>query len=339
MKAKVVNPTEFMARHVSAGFARRPNSESRQGWHIAIALAFVLLSLGAWCQTAPRAASHVVVRDGTFHSASLARDMKYRVILPADYETSARRYPVLYLLHGLTGHFEDWESRTHLDDYVAGLPLIVAMPEGDDSWYTNSATDPQEKWEDYVAKDFVTEIDSKYRTIKTRFGRAIGGLSMGGYGAMKFALKYPNTFIFAASFSGALTVSSGGFRSRSGSKINEQIAAIYGPEGSPTRLQNDVYELARKVTNPQALPYLWITCGTEDMSAENSLIAANQEFAALLVKQKIRHTYSESPGAHTWQYWDEQIANMLPLLMERYFREPRATAPRTTRKPAGLPVR
>jgi S-formylglutathione hydrolase FrmB len=290
---------------------------------------FLLLSISVLAQTAQR---HVVVRDGSFQSASLRREMKYRILLPADYETSARRYPVLYLLHGLTGHYEDWESRTHLDEYVAGLPLIVAMPEGGDSWYTNSATEPQEKWEDYIIKDFIPHIDKSYRTIQTRHARAIAGLSMGGYGAMKFALKYPNQFVFAASFSGAYTVTSSGFRSRAGPHVNEQVAGIYGPEGSDTRKQNDVYELAKKVSNPEGLPYLWISCGTEDGSPVdpvNSLIAANQEFAALLVKQKIRHTYSESPGAHTWQFWDEQLPKVLSLLMERYFGGPRPSVPKT----------
>ncbi|MGH9521281.1 MAG: alpha/beta hydrolase-fold protein [Terriglobales bacterium] len=119
-----------------------------------VLLTICALPLAAWSQAAPqlhpapkpapppihRHAASVIVRDATFQSASLGREMKYRIILPAEYGTSGKRYPVLYLLHGLTGHFVDWESRTHLDDYVAGLPLIIAMPEGDDSWYTNSTT-------------------------------------------------------------------------------------------------------------------------------------------------------------------------------------------------------
>ena len=266
-----------------------------------------------------------IVRDAAFQSASLAREMHYRILLPADYATSGRRYPVLYLLHGLTGSYVDWESRTRLDEYATGLPLIIAMPDGGDSWYTNSAADPQERWEDYIVKDFIPHVDKTYRTIQTRFGRAIGGLSMGGYGAMKLAFKFPGQFIFAASFSGAFTVTSGGFRSRAGSRVTEQVSAIYGPEGSETRKQNDVFELARQVTAPDSLPYLWIACGTEDVSPvdpANSLIASNQEFAALLVKRKIRHSYSESPGAHTWMFWDDAIGTVLPLLMDRYFREP-----------------
>ena len=131
-------------------------------------------------------------------------------------------------------------------------------------------------------------------------------------------------------------MTSGGFRSRAGSKVNEQITAIYGPAGDQNRIQNDVYELAKKVSNPDALPYLWISCGTEDVSPvdpANSLITANQEFAALLVKQKIRHSYSESPGAHTWRFWDDGIATVLPILMKDYFVPVRAQA---THRPKGL---
>ncbi len=309
-------------------------SESRDLHFLSRALIVVVaLCSPAWSQTAPRVpdpASRVIVRDVTFQSASLAREMKYRIVLPADYETSGRRYPVLYLLHGLTGHYEDWESRTHLDDYVAGLPLIVAMPEGGDSWYTNSASQSQEKWEDYIVKDFVSEIDGKYRTIQTRHGRAIAGLSMGGYGALKFALKYPNSFIFAASFSGAeLIVHDPGYKIPFGQKYVDQIHNIFGDGVTATRTDNDIFELAKKRT-PAQVPYLVVTCGTED-----GLLASNREFAALLQQLKIRYEYHESPGAHTWQYWDEQLPSILSLLMDRYFRPPQLAVPPATRATPG----
>lgn len=322
------------ARHVSAGLRRRLTPESRQGWRwyqgtaltmsllaaFLAALASGPISPAAWSQTAPRTpqtAPRVVVRDVTFHSASLARDMKYRIVLPADYERTSRRYPVLYLLHGLTGHYEDWESRTHLDDYVANLPLIVAMPEGGDSWYTNSASQPQEKWEDYIVKDLLHEIDSKYRTIQTRHARAIAGLSMGGYGAMKFALKFPGTFAFAVSFSGAeVVVHDPSYKISFGQKYVDQIHDIFGDGITQPRIDNDIFELAKKRA-PAQLPYLVVTCGTED-----SLLASNREFVALVQQLKIRYEYHESPGAHTWQYWDEQLPYALSLLMDRFFREP-----------------
>jgi len=279
----------------------------------------LLLSTSLFAQTAPRATPsapttiHTVVRDATFESASLSREMKYRIILPADYDSSGRRYPVLYLLHGLTGSYVDWESRTHLDQYLAGMPLIVAMPDGDDSWYTNSVSNAQEKWEDYVVNDFIPLIDRTYRTIQTRHARAIAGLSMGGYGALKFALKYPSLFVFAGSMSGALNVAKDAHPFNV-AMFNEQVEKIYGPPDSPSHAENDVFALAAKVQNPSSLPYLWLVCGTED-----HLIDTNHDFISLLVRQKIPHSYSESAGAHTWQYWDEQIRNMLPLLVNRYF--------------------
>lgn len=288
-----------------------------------IVLTICAVAVPAWSQAAPPAKpapafherkSAVTVRDVSFQSASLGREMKYRVVLPAGYEGSSRRYPVLYLLHGLTGHYEDWESRTHLDDYVSNLPLIVAMPEGGDSWYTNSASEPQEKWEDYIIKDFLREIDSKYRTIQTRHARAIAGLSMGGYGAMKFALKFPNSFVFAASFSGAeVVVHDPSYRISMGQKYVDQVRAIFGDGPTQTRTDNDIFELAKKRT-PAQVPYLVVTCGTED-----GLLANNREFAALLQQQKISYEYHESAGAHTWQYWDEQLPYVLSLLMDRYF--------------------
>jgi putative tributyrin esterase len=330
-----MNLIQFIARHVSAGFARCMRPESRKGRHAGFAVLIVFLATASWSQTNPApkhessAAPHaerssrpgVIVRDATFQSASLAREMKYRIVLPADYETSARRYPVLYLLHGLTGHYDDWESRTHLDDYASGLPMIIAMPEGGDSWYTNSASQPQEKWEDYIVKDFIAHIDKTYRTIQTRHARSIAGLSMGGYGAMKFALKYPGTFILAASFSGAeVVVHDPNYKIPFGQKYVDQVRDIFGEGVTPARSDNDIFELAKKHV-PAQLPYLVVTCGTED-----GLLASNREFVAILQQQKIRYEYHESAGAHTWQYWDEQLPFTLSLLMDRYFREPAAPA-------------
>lgn len=296
------------------------HSESKNLFSIVSLL--LALTTAAWSQSPPHnqemqrstaAGTRIIVRDVTFKSESLGREMHFRIILPADHDSAARRYPVLYLLHGLTGHYVDWESRTHLDDYVAGLPLIVAMPEGDDSWYTNSATNPQEKWEDYIVKDFIPYVDSHFRTIQTRHARAIAGLSMGGYGAMKLALKYPGMFVFAGSMSGALNVAND-THPFNVATFNEQVEKIYGPMGSSTHAENDPFALAAKVKDPSSLPYLWLACGTED-----HLVETNHEFINLLVKQKIPHFYEESAGAHTWKFWDEHLPPMLWLLMNGYF--------------------
>lgn len=254
----------------------------------------------------------VTVREGSFQSAALGRPMRYRIILPSDYEAMRRRYPVLYLLHGLTGDYADWESRTDLAEYAQRLHLIIVMPDGNDAWYTNSAGDPQEKYEDYIAKDLIPEIDKQYRTINARYARAIAGLSMGGYGALKFGLKYPQTFAFAASFSGALQVARDAdfFATRPG-KYRDGIMKIFGPAGSQTRAENDIYALVKKAV-PARMPYIYLDCGTED-----ELLQANREFVALLHQQKIAYEYRELPGAHAWDYWDRQVRAMFEVLAQR----------------------
>ena len=144
-----------------------------------------------------------------FQSKLVNATLPYNVILPPNYHTSSTtRYPVLYLLHGLTGHYSDWATKTNVADYAAPYRMIVVMPEGKDGWYTDSATVPNDKYESYVLKELIPDVQKRYRTIETRFGRGVAGLSMGGYGALKSGLKSPGTFAFAASMSGALAAPS-----------------------------------------------------------------------------------------------------------------------------------
>jgi S-formylglutathione hydrolase FrmB len=260
-------------------------------------------------QTPPRA--EVRLKEESVQSAALGRAMRYRVLVPENYDASLRRYPVLYLLHGLTGDYKDWTTRTNLAEYTRSLPLIVVMPDGENSWYTNSADDPSSKFETYVLVDLVADVEEKYRAIRSRYGRAIGGLSMGGYGAMKLALKRPALFMFAASFSGALGVSRDGeFGSRLGAE-GDRIKQIFGPADSETRKTNDVFALAA-AAKPAAMPYLYLDCGTAD-----SLLASNRELAAALHKAGVAYEFHEVPGAHTWDYWDARIREVLPLLIRR----------------------
>jgi S-formylglutathione hydrolase FrmB len=128
--------------------------------------------------------------------------MHYRVLLPAAYEAGGR-FPALYLLHGLYGDYMNWDTRTRLEEYAKATNVIVVMPDADDWWYTNSATVPADKFEDYIAKDLISQIDKTFRTLRDRHARAIAGLSMGGYASVKFGLKYPDLFVFVGSLSGA----------------------------------------------------------------------------------------------------------------------------------------
>ena len=258
------------------------------------------------------AAADPRLRDETVQSAALGKAMKYRVLLPEGYDSTLQRYPVLYLLHGLGGDYTDWTMRSNLAEYSRRVPLIIVMPQGDNQWYTNAA-DGAARYEDYILTDLPADVVAKFRTIHSRYGRAIAGLSMGGYGALKMALKRPGAFAVAGSFSGAFNVTrTGELEGLIAKAEGERIATIFGAADGATRRENDLFLLAA-ASKPGGAPYVYIDCGI----ADNSLIGANREVAAALHKAGVAYEYHEVAGAHTWDYWDRQIRAFLPVLMKR----------------------
>ena len=245
-------------------------------------------------------------KDASFHSGALNRDMRYRIYLPHNYAATTRRYPVLYLLHGLYGDYENWDTRTNLTKYAAGMDWIIVMPDADDSWYTNSVTHPQDKFEDYVAKDVITEIDDKYRTIRDRHARAIAGLSMGGYGALKFALRNAQSFAFAGSLSGALDAARDLDSRRP--EFAAKLVEVFGPPGTPARENNDLFHLLEPIVSKD-VPYLYLACGTDDQ-----FLWVNREFTAELARRNVVYECHETPGGHEWGYWDRQVRAMLAAM-------------------------
>jgi len=249
------------------------------------------------------------VHDREFQSKSLGRAMRYRVIVPADYDRTTRHYPALYLLHGLYGDYENWETRTNVVQYAEKYQFIIVMPDGGDSWYTNSATVPQDKFEDYIVKDVVDEAEKSWRIIRSPHRRAIAGLSMGGYAAVKFALRYPGMFAVAASISGAMNPTSAEMV-RLQPKFEPNLSNVFGPAGSETRRRNDVYELA-KSADPSDVPYLYIDIGNQDWA-----LASDRDLLPIFSERKYRYEYHEYPGIHSWEYWDRRIPAVLQLTAE-----------------------
>jgi S-formylglutathione hydrolase FrmB len=146
----------------------------------------------------------------TLSTAALQQPTHVRVLLPDGYGTSTKRYPVLYLLHGALADYRSWTDAGNAEAITAGAPLIVVMPDGGQGgWYTNwlnrGAGGPPE-WERFHIDELVPWIDDHYRTIAARDGRAMAGLSMGGFGAMSYAGRHPDLFDWAGSFSGAVDV-------------------------------------------------------------------------------------------------------------------------------------
>lgn len=248
-------------------------------------------------------------------SKMMGREMPYRVILPVGYldaKGTSPRYPVVYLLHGLTGHYINWIDKTELVAYASNHKFIIVTPEGDNGWYSDSVSVATDKYESYIVKELIPEIDAKYRTLADRDHRIIGGLSMGGYGALKFGLKYPEMFSFVGSFSGALAAT--GFTEKNSGGIGKGIDAIMGAEGSEERKSNDIFKMIRELTPERlkALPYIYQSCGTEDFLIQN-----NREYLALLNEKKVPHEYREHPGGHTWPFWDEQVREFLAVAERR----------------------
>jgi putative tributyrin esterase len=247
-----------------------------------------------------------------FQSKLINTTLPYNVILPTDYDTSkTTRYPVLYLLHGLTGHYNDWISRTNVADYAAEYRIIVVMPEGNDSWYTDSAAVTTDKYESYILNELLPDVQQRYRTIEARYARAIAGLSMGGYGAIKFGLKTPSTFVFAASMSGAFGATRLSEK-EIGASLWGNSLKLFGPVGGETRIANDVFEIINKLAPARvsSLPYFYFDCGTEDSPL---IFPFNRELSALMLEKKIPHEFRQLPGDHSWGYWDRQVQEILKI--------------------------
>jgi S-formylglutathione hydrolase FrmB len=188
----------------------------------------------------PRLTPGIKMIDVTFHSAALSRDMQYRAVIPANIALN-QKFPVLYLLHGGGGGFRDWSNYSDVAGY-AERGLILVMPEGNSSYYTNSADRPQDRYEDYIVHDLISDVESRFPASTGRTHRAIAGVSMGGFGAVVLALKHPDVFVFVGGLSSALDVPSRPFSIKRVGQYR-QHSSIFGPWGSPSRRASDPFVL------------------------------------------------------------------------------------------------
>lgn len=247
-------------------------------------------------------------------SKLMGRRMPFIVITPPAYAARPNdRFPVIYLLHGLTGHYDNWTAKTKLFEYSRAYNFIIVTPEGENGWYTDGYKSPNDKYESYIVSELIPEIESKFRTRTGRENRFIAGLSMGGYGSIKFGLKYPAMFSAVGSFSGALKAAEWSSGDRSDG-IMKSIMEIFGETGSDVRMANDIYRIAREWPSESIkdLPFLYLDCGTEDF-----LYEVNNEFVKTLREKKIPHEFRELPGKHDWLFWDSQVQEFLRLAARR----------------------
>lgn len=230
-------------------------------------------------------------------SKVLGKQVGMNVILP---DAGKPPFPVFYLLHGLSDDYTIWHRRTRIEWYVRDLPLVVVMPDGFRGFYTNNEEGPQ--YATYMAEELPAFVERHFAVLGERAGRCVGGLSMGGYGALRLALGYPDRYASATSHSGALgfghgPVAESDFRAT-------EFRRITGPQ--PAGSQHDLFQLARLAQRAGQVPALRVDCGVDD-----HLLAHNRAFTAHLKQLGVPHEYAEFPGNHNWDYWDLHVQEAL----------------------------
>ena len=255
------------------------------------------------------------VRTYKLSSRLMGREMPYRVVVPDDYETKPTdRFSVIYLLHGLTGHYNDWTDSGNIIPLASKHNVIFVTPEGDDGWYTDNPAKINDMYESYIIRELIPEIDKSFRTLPDRDHRIIAGLSMGGYGAVKYGLKFPEMFSLVGSFSGAFVTGKWGAAVGGNKMIGKSLDTVFGPLNSEIRKTNDVFNLVSGVSADKTknLPYLYLSCGDKDL-----FIKTNRELAALMNEKQIPNEFRSPAGGHTWNFWASQIRDFLDVVDNR----------------------
>ena len=279
---------------------------------------FLLPVVLLWLPLAAKAQSRTDCN--VINSRILKQSIHYCVQLPPDYDTNdakQRLYPVLYFLHGLgqneqmlfsTGGWsliEDLRRQHKISDF-----LIVA-PEGGRSFYINSA-DNSLRYGDFFLQEFIPHIESRYRVRPGRQGRAITGVSMGGYGAMRFAFAHPALFSAVSAQSAALitqTPQELGAAGRSNGSLGRLLGSAFGqPINLPHWNQNSVFVLAKKNESGLHRLAIYFNCGQrDDFGFEDGAAALHQQLQA----EGVRHEYRSYPGDHSLTYFLSHMGEVM----------------------------
>lgn len=237
----------------------------------------------------------------TFPSKALGRDAQVKVLLPnPDRQPPAGRWPTLYLLHGLTDCANTWIYRTGLERYCDDHDIAVVLPTAQRSFYCDMAYgDP---YFTHVGQEVPEICESLLPLVPDDAHRYIAGNSMGGYGALKIALKNPGKFAKAATLSGVLDING---MIRDFPEYQRDWLLCFGGDAAPA--QEDILELLPKA---KQIPELYHYCGTDDFLAQG-----NHRFCKLCEELAIplNSTWEES-GIHGWPYWDPQLVRVLDWL-------------------------
>ncbi len=291
--------------------------------------AAVLPASAAVAQTSASAPSRLVL-SGAFPSPALGGEMAYSVYLPPGFRTDADRYRVLYLLHGTRGSERDWPGNGGVQETADRLinagtikPTIIVMPDGRTSWYVDSAElGGPGNFERAIDPDVVAMIDRAYPTIPTRAGRAIAGLSMGGYGALRLALMHPERYGAVAAISPALWV-----RVTPETVPDERYDRVFqGAFGRPFDPRRFVaanpMSLLATMTRGRDAPAIYLAAGHDDYPG---IVADTEQFHAALRAAGIASEFHMVDGRHDWGLWSRQLEPLLRFVDRALDRAARTT--------------
>ena len=240
----------------------------------------------------------------------MGKTLKNVVIVPEAAQESSRRFPVLYLLHGADGAFDDWIRKVpEIKVYADHYEMIIVCPDGGhNSWYFDSPSDPSMQYETYVTEELVPQLDKFYPTLAEKRGRAIAGLSMGGHGALYLSIRHQDLFGAAGSMSGGLDFTP--------FTDSWDIAKRLGPYDKFPDLweKNTVINMTALLKNSDLK--LIIDCGIKDFFFDG-----NQRMHEKLMAEDIPHDYITRPGDHDWDYWTRAIEFHI-LFFHKFFNDP-----------------
>ena len=229
-----------------------------------------------------------------YFSKTLDKHCSMNVLIPDEF---SGKLGVLYLLHGLGNTYKAWCKWTALPRYHREQNFIIVMPDAHTDWYCNNPQPGGHAWEDHIIEDVIPAVE-RFCPAKTgRDSRVIAGMSMGGYGAMKFALKYPEKFSAVSAHASAFFFTNEFCRSRP--HLDDYAKAI------GMNAQNDLFKLAESAKE-KPLPAIRFDCGKND-----PLLESNKKFHAHLNALAIKHQFETPPGIHDWAYADNQITKTL----------------------------
>ncbi|MCB9733767.1 MAG: prolyl oligopeptidase family serine peptidase [Deltaproteobacteria bacterium] len=281
--------------------AERPHPGAARALLLGAALALLLGASSASARPRPAPAGAPRIQEVRFRSQALGSEERYLVVLPAEYARHPeRRYPVIYLLHGLAGAPRDWLEKAHVDEVFdrlvaarAAKPAILVAPDGGNAYWTDHLGGA--RWGAFVADDVLADVDARFRTRAERGGRAIVGVSMGGHGAMSIGLQHPERFAAVVSVAGALFPEPPTHR--------PIYKKVWGFPADPAHWRATApIELMRRL-DPKSAPKLYLACGDDDTTTgflDDALLAHR-----ILAERGIPHELRVNDGGHGWAPWNE----------------------------------